>query len=89
MSCLVCASGNQEEFGAEINIHFRGLKNIDDPGVLFFPKVLVCLDCGASRFSTPADELLRLAGCAATRKAAAWECDITGAVLHRRVTFGA
>lgn len=88
MSCLQCSSGNQEEFGAEINVHFRGLKNIDDPGVLFFPKVLVCLDCGAARFSTPANELLRLAGCAATLKAAA-QCDIKGAILHRRVTFGA
>jgi hypothetical protein len=89
MPCLLCASDNQEEFGTEINIHFRGLKNIDDPGVLFFPKVLVCLDCGASRFSTPADELLRLAGCVATRKAAAREGDITGSVLRRRITFGA
>jgi hypothetical protein len=89
MPCLLCASGNQEEFGTEINIHFRGLKNIDDPGVLFFPKVLVCLDCGASRFSTPQDELWRLAGCAATRKASALQSSVDGSVLRRRVTFGA
>jgi hypothetical protein len=89
MPCLLCASRNQEEFGTEINVHFRGIKNIDNPGVLFFPKVLVCLDCGASRFSTPQDELLRLAGHAATRKAAARECNITGAVLRRKITFGA
>jgi len=89
MSCLICASENQEEFGTEINVHFRGLKNIDDPGVLFFPKVLVCLDCGSSRFSTPQGELLRLAGCAATRKAPARQSSVDGSVWLRRITFGA
>jgi hypothetical protein len=89
MPCLLCASRNQEEFGAEINIHFRGIKNIDDPGVLFFPRVLVCLDCGASRFSTPRDERLRLAGRAATNEAAAREWNATGVVLRRKITFGA
>lgn len=79
MPCLLCASGNQEEFGAEINIHLRGLNNIDDPGVLFFPKVLVCLNCGASRFATPADELSRIAGCAAIRKERAQKSDVTSA----------
>ena len=67
MPCLLCASGNQAEFTAEINIHFR--KNIDNPGVLVFPKVLVCLDCGASRFSTPETELSQLAQCTPTRGA--------------------
>ena len=31
MSCLVCASGNQAEFTAEINIHLSGLGKIDVP----------------------------------------------------------
>jgi hypothetical protein len=65
MSCQLCASTKQKEFTTEINIHSRGLENIDDPGVLFFPNVVVCLDCGWSYFSTPHGELLRLAGCAA------------------------
>jgi hypothetical protein len=52
MSCTLCESSNQAEFTTEMMIHFRGLKNIDKPGVLVFPKVLVCLDCGFSRFTT-------------------------------------
>jgi hypothetical protein len=66
MPCLLCASGNEAEFTAEINIHFGGLKNIDRSGVLVFPKLLVCLNCGASRFSTPGTELSQLVRCAVT-----------------------
>jgi hypothetical protein len=32
-------------------IHFRGLEHLDKPGVLLFPKIEVCLDCGLSRFT--------------------------------------
>ena len=46
MSCLSCGSKKQAEFPAEMLIHFRGLKNLDKPGVWVFPKLLVCLDCG-------------------------------------------
>ncbi len=53
MNCPSCASDRQAEFTAEINIHLRGLKNLEHPGVLVFPKVLICLDCGFSRFITP------------------------------------
>jgi hypothetical protein len=60
VSCFSCASGNEAEFGAEVNIHFPGVKNPDKPGVLVFPKVLVCLDCGSSRFTTSGPELARL-----------------------------
>jgi hypothetical protein len=38
-------------------IHFSGPKHIEDPGVLAFPTISICLDCGASRFTTPATEL--------------------------------
>jgi hypothetical protein len=57
MYCALCGSSNQEEFASEMMIHLRGLRNIDHPGVLVFPKVLVCLDCGSSRFTTPETEL--------------------------------
>jgi len=61
MSCPVCASSNQAEFSAEINIHFSGLKNLDRPSVLVFPKVVVCLDCGFAEFTVPEDKLPHLA----------------------------
>ena len=60
MSCGSCGSGNQAEFSAEINIHFSGLKNLDKPSVLVFPKLLVCLDCGLSQFTLPETELCLL-----------------------------
>ena len=62
MTCSQCSSDKQAQFTAEVNIHTSGLKNIDVPGLLPFPKVLVCLDCGTSLFSTPKTDLLRLAG---------------------------
>jgi hypothetical protein len=34
MSCLLCASGYHGEFGSEIVIHFRGLKNLNKPRVV-------------------------------------------------------
>ena len=60
MSCTSCQSGNQREFPAEVNIHLPYLRNSGNPGVFVFPKVLVCLDCGASSFMTPASELAQL-----------------------------
>ena len=60
MSCLSCASGNQAEFVTEVNIHFPGLKNVDKTSVFVFPKVLVCMDCGCSRFTISGTELALL-----------------------------
>ena len=57
-----CTSTNKEEFTAEMMIHFSGLKHLADSGVLVFPKLLVCLDCGFSRFTIPEQELALLAG---------------------------
>jgi hypothetical protein len=75
MPCPACSSANQAEFSAEINIHLRGRENIDDPGILLFPKLLVCLDCGSSRFFTPAAELPHLARRPATcGPMPIWEC---------------
>jgi hypothetical protein len=73
MFCPHRASDTQAEFTAEMMIHFSGVRHIDTPGVLVFPKVLVCLDCGYSRFTTPKTELALLvmrspASDASTRK---------------------
>jgi hypothetical protein len=57
MCCALCQSGNQAEFTAEVMMHFSGPKYIDNPGLLTFPKVSVCLDCGFSSFTTPETEL--------------------------------
>jgi hypothetical protein len=61
MSCLSCGSKKQAEFPAEMLIHFRGLRNVDKPGVWVFPKLLVCLDCGFLQSTVPAPELASLA----------------------------
>jgi hypothetical protein len=61
MSCPLCVSDHVAEFPVEMIIHFTGLKNIDRQGVLLFPKLLVCLDCGFSWFTTPETELGLLA----------------------------
>jgi hypothetical protein len=60
MRCLSCESRNQIKFGAEINIHFPGLKNLGTPTVWVFPKLVVCLDCGFTEFAIPEAELARL-----------------------------
>jgi hypothetical protein len=62
MSCAVCTSVNQAEFTAEMMIHFNGIKHLANPGVLAFPKVSVCLDCGSSVFTTSETELRVLRG---------------------------
>jgi len=53
------------EFGAEINIHFSGLKNLDTPAVFVFPKLLVCLDCGFTEFTLEETDLRLLSKAAA------------------------
>ncbi len=64
MACRICGSGKQQKFAAEINIHFRGLKNIDNPSVLASPNILVCLSCGSSQFTLSETKLAVLAGTA-------------------------
>ena len=57
--CPSCGSTEQAGLTAEIMIHFRGLR--DNPGVLLFPEIRVCLGCGLSRFTVPETELASLA----------------------------
>jgi hypothetical protein len=61
MLCRSCASNIQQDFGSEIIIHHPGLKNLDKPTVMVFPKIAVCLDCGVTEFTIPEAEL-RLLG---------------------------
>lgn len=60
MSCALCSSLNESEFASEMMIHFAGSAHLANPGVLAFPKISICLDCGASRFITPGTELREL-----------------------------
>jgi len=60
MSCARCSSLNQAEFTSEMMIHFSGPGHLANPGILAFPKIWICLDCGASRFNTPTEELQSL-----------------------------
>ena len=57
MSCVLCSSTNEAEFTAEMMIHFSGRKHLENPGVLTFSKMLVCLDCGLTRLTIAEAEL--------------------------------
>jgi hypothetical protein len=58
MTCRLCGSKSQEEYGAEINIHIP--TGGDKAAVLLFPKLVVCLDCGVAEFTVPEAELRQL-----------------------------
>ncbi len=51
VTCRSCGSEKKIHFPTEIMIHFSGLRNLDKPGVLTFPKLAVCLGCGFSEFT--------------------------------------
>lgn len=71
MACSLCGSEKLSKFGAEINIHVPGLLGIDKPGVLAFPKLMICLDCGCSLFALSESQLHLLGeGAAVAAKAA-------------------
>ena len=52
MPCAVCSSLNEAEFPAEMMIHFSDPARTGNPDVFAVAQVSICLDCGASRFST-------------------------------------
>jgi hypothetical protein len=58
------------QFDTEIMIHFPGLKNLDKPAVMVFPKIVVCMDCGLTEFTIPAAELRMMGELGATSSAA-------------------
>lgn len=57
MSCSLCSSAKEAVFTAEMMIHFSGRKHLENPGVLTFSEILVCLDCGSTRFRIDETEL--------------------------------
>ena len=56
MVCPSCHFEKVQEYSAEINIHFPGMKGLDIPPVWVFPKLLVCLGCGTTQFTVPEAE---------------------------------
>jgi hypothetical protein len=87
MVCLLCRSGKLAELTAEMMIHFPGLKNLDQPGVCLFPKVLVCLDCGSSQFVVSETELASIAECASPNKPSSFEDGAGDGGLGSRIAF--
>jgi hypothetical protein len=61
MPCRRCASDNQSQFNAEMNVHFPGREGLDKPTVWIFPEVVVCLACGCAEFTVPETQLHVLA----------------------------
>jgi hypothetical protein len=66
---------------AEINIHFSGLRNLDRPGLLLFPNLVICLQCGFSRFTTPEAQLALLAMCSPKSDASTRKGDVRDVAL--------
>jgi len=81
-SCQFCGSDNLAEFAAEMIIHFSGLKNLDKPGIMVFPRLLVCLDCGISCFTAPKSALALLAQDTATSEISTPNCTASGLGPH-------
>lgn len=63
MNCSKCTSRALAEFSAETMVHCSGIENKDFPGLLLFPELLVCLECGSTQFVIPESELRQLIGC--------------------------
>ncbi len=51
MKCASCATSDLTEFPAEINIHLP--VRLNKGGILVFPKLFVCLECGFSHLTVP------------------------------------
>jgi hypothetical protein len=62
MSCRHCTSDNQREFGAEMNVHYRQLKEVDKSPLLVCTQALACLDCGFTEFTLVEEDLRLLSG---------------------------
>jgi hypothetical protein len=60
MICPNCSSNALEEFSTEMMLHCVGVQKFNNSGILISPKILVCLECGFSYFTTPENELVLL-----------------------------
>jgi hypothetical protein len=60
MICPNCSSIALEELSSEMMLHYVGVEKLKNSGILISPKILVCLDCGFSYFTTPENELALL-----------------------------
>jgi len=61
LTCKCDSSNKQSTLNGEVALRFPGLKGLDKPAVLVFPKLLVCLQCGLTEFTIPENELRLLA----------------------------
>ena len=57
MECNQCASHNIKSFNGELAIHFPSLDGLAKPFAWVFPKLEVCLACGATSFNIPEEQL--------------------------------
>jgi hypothetical protein len=89
MSCLLCGLNKESEFTAEMNIHLRGLAHVDSPGILLISKIVVCLDCGSSRFLTPPAELSQLVRGTLTREVSDGGQKANDIVFRRKIALRA
>jgi hypothetical protein len=51
--CIYCGTEHMQMLNGEVALHFAGIENIDKPATFIFPKILLCLDCGAAHFVIP------------------------------------
>jgi len=70
--CASCPSENQEMFTSEIPIHFPGIAGLNQPIAWMFPRIAVCIDCGAAQFIVPEKELAVLRTGAPVEGASVW-----------------
>lgn len=59
VSCKSCGS-DRRRFNGEIAIHFPGLQGLEIPIVWVFPKLFICLNCGAAEFQVPEEQMQML-----------------------------
>jgi len=51
MLCHSCRSTSVRDYPAEINVHFPGIEGLNIPSVWAFPRLSVCVVCGAAEFT--------------------------------------